>query len=187
MAFHPVSVRRNDIGTVGKNLDTWVSRIIDFSVFFQANRILTSGATHDIVSRADPTHPVAFKRAITCKVPWQSAPKADEQPPIRSVFAGMPISGQRKWDFARLAPCFAFVVGEDHVRILATSVLAEQDRHHAAVRRAQAAGFTQMDFRRLVNDLGKRPGQSTVGRKRLKKFERLRLRSVCSLRPMSHL
>ena len=107
-AGDPVAVGRGDERAVGQQFQAGIGAIGALVVVHQPHAILPLTAVGDIVVGANPSDPVTVSRTLVCRVA-----ERDEQPPVRRVAGDMAVAGERAGQFARLAPCLAFVVGEN--------------------------------------------------------------------------
>ena len=145
-----MAVSGDDEGAIGEDFDAGIGAVGPFGVVFEPHVVLTFFAVDEVIVSADPGDPVSFGGsfvAFGCVTA-----KGDEQPTADwIVFAGMTIAVQRAGQIAGFGPGFAFIVGENDLRIVTTTVFAKEDSQLFAIRRANDAGLADMVFGRFVN------------------------------------
>ena len=101
LALSPVAVGHGDEGAVGKNFNAGVGCVVALFIVHDADDVLAGSAFFEIAPGSDPTGPVAgvwhgaghFSGSHHL-VAGGNAAEGNEEPPIGSVFSGVPVAGK---------------------------------------------------------------------------------------------
>ena len=107
--------------------------------------------------------------------------EGNEQPPVGRVFAGVAITRERGWQFARLRPRPALVLGKNYKRVFAPTVLAQEHTQLFAIGRTNDARLAQVHVRTRKDAFRLRPRQPAILGKCLVQVEHYRIGPLAGL------
>src|SRR5262245_17656073 len=133
-----MAIGGGDKSAVGQKLNSRIAAVGTLRVIHDTDTILAFAAFYDVFVRANPSDPVAFRRADVRRVS-----EADEEAAVGSVFCRVPVACKRSGQFAWLRPAQAFVVGKNDERVEFSRILPQQHGDLFSVWRTQRSRLTE--------------------------------------------